>query len=263
MLAIGSVATAAEAGVFHASGGVRVSGGFSARVHAGWRPAIRPHVWVGYRPTYYPYYQPVPAYYPTVDVVAAPGVTEVIVAEPPLPRVGFGLFAGGLVTTNDPSGSSDIQGRDFGLLARLRLTTGLVLEGELGKTTAFTSVSVNGVDYNRVDRRLGASLLYEFGAHNRWAPYIVGGFGAQETNVGGLTSQGGYGEFGGGIRFAVTNRFHLTAELRGGARDVQSSPDDVPVPAVAARTIYPSPTPTSDPQTETYVRSRLAAILWF
>lgn len=260
VLAVGSLASAAEADGFHASGGVRVSGGFSARVHTGWRP----RVWVGgYRPHYYyyPYYQPVPAYYTTVDTVAAPGVTQVVVAEPPLPRLGLGLFAGTMVTT-DATGAADMEAGNFGLLGRFRLTPGLVLEGELSKTTGFTSVSVNDVDFTRVDRRVGAALLYEFGAHNRWSPYIVAGLGAETTDWGGQSSEGGYGEIGGGIRFAVTRHFHLTAELRGGARDAPGTYGDTPVP-LAARTIYPSPTPTAEPEPETYFRSRFAAILCF
>lgn len=271
MLAVGSLPSVADAGVFHASGGVAVSGRVSAHVRAGfrpaWRPTLRPRVWVGgYRSHYYyPYYQPIPAYYTPVDTVAAPGVTQVVVAEPPLPRLGLGLFAGGFVTTNGASnGVDDVQGSNFGLLGRFRLTPGLVLEGELGKTTSVTSVWYDGVEYDRVDRRLGASLLYEFGAHNRWSPYVVAGLGVEKTDVAGLSSEGGYGEIGGGIRFAVTRRFHLTAELRGGARDATDVYYDAPVP-LAARTIYPTPTPTpiSDQQDETYIRSRFAAILWF
>lgn len=291
VLAIGLLTGAAEAGGFHGSGGVRVSGGFRAsggvrvsggfraapggvRVGSGgparaWGPTWGGRVWVGgYRPYpyyYRPYYYPVPAYYGAeypVDVIAAPGITEVVVPPPPLLRFGFGLFGGGVVTTNTTSNgtSVDTQSGDFGLLARFRLTTGLILEGEVGKTRALTATSVNGFDSTRVDRRVGASLVYEFGAYNRWAPYIVGGLGVERTDANGFASTTrGYGEIGGGIRFALSEHFHITADLRVGSREATSTADN---PTVIARTIYPTPTTTVDAQ-ETYVRSRLAAILWF
>jgi hypothetical protein len=253
-------------GGIRVSGGVRVSGGFSARVPS-WSGGVRVYSarpYYYYQP-YYRYYYPVPAYYGvgySVDAGVAPGVTQVVAPPPALPRLGLGLFAGGLVTTNTASNGSSIetQGSDFGLLGRLRLTSGLLLEGDIGKTHAVTTTSVNGVDVKRVDRRLGASLVYEFGAHYRWSPYILGGLGAEQTDLGSTYSATrGYGEIGGGIRFAVTERFHLTADLRVGARDATTSSD---TPVVLARTIYPAE-PTNYDQPETYVRSRLSAILWF
>lgn len=251
------------------SGGVRIGGGFSAGVHGGWRATWGGGVRVYSRPyyayqPYYNYYQPVPSYYGYVEGVAAPGITAVVVAQPPLPRFGLGLFAGGLVTTNtSANGSVDTQGSDFGLLGRLRLTTGLLLEGDLGKTHSLTSTSVNGVDVTRVDRRFGGSLVYEFGAYNRWSPYILAGLGAEQTDLGSsYSATRAYGEIGGGIRFAVTEHFHLTADLRVGARDTTSA-SDTPVPATLARTIYPTEPTTYYNGQENYVRSRLSAILWF
>ncbi len=103
---------------------------------------------------YYNYYYPVPSYYgyysysePNYYPVApAPAVAPVeaapaVVAAAPrreLPRFGIGLFAGG-VSVENVSESTDV-----GALGRFRLTSGLLIEGEIGKTS---------YDKGRTDRR--------------------------------------------------------------------------------------------------------------
>src|SRR5262249_3680602 len=124
-----------------------------------------------------------------------------------------------------------------------------------------TSTSVDGVDNLRVDRRLGVSLLYEIGARNRFAPYVLVGTGVQQAQVNGdYSTTQDYGELGAGIRFAVTPNFHLTFDVRAGSRQSVSNDQTMPVAGVA-RTITP---PTSDSGNgEDYTRGRLAAILYF
>jgi Outer membrane protein beta-barrel domain len=293
-LAFGSLSQTAEAGRggIHFSGGVHYSSGFrggwgggvhvNAGVHVNtyahwarpsysWRPNhfhVRGHVWVGgyhpyyYRP-YYSYYYPeyVPSYYgasyyPVQPTYAAPGVsTAVVAAEPELPRFGVGLFAGGVAT--DYNTQTNTQETDLGVLGRFRLTQGLLVEGELGKT----STTVNGVDNLRVDRRLGGSLVYEIGATNRWAPFVLAGLGVQQADVNGdYSTTQDYGELGAGIRFAVTPSFHLTLDVRAGTRSTVSNDQVMPAAGVA-RTVTP---PTSDSgQSEDYTRARLSAILYF
>ena len=271
----------AEAGRarFHFSGGLHWSGG----VHVGsswrfarpaWRPArVRVHgsIYVGprytyyprpyyvYYPTYVPSYYATPSYYP-VAPVSAPGVVAVAEPRRELPKLGIGLFAGGSAVESQ-SGDSTHESDDLGLLARFRLTPGLIIEGELGKM----SYDVNGVDNARVDRRLGASLLYEIGAYNRWAPYLLVGTGVQQAEVGDdyQTTQD-FLEVGTGLRWAVTRKFHLALEVRAGSRATVAS-DEPMATAVpdgsAPRTITP-PSEDSD-ETEEYTRARLNAILYF
>lgn len=290
-LAFASLTGTAEAGRgvhfsggFHASGGVHVGGGFSAGVHVGggsyahwgarsyYHPtnnwSVRGHVWVGgyrpyyYRPYYYYYYpEYVPSYYGAsyypVETTAAPGVTTVVaVAQPELPRFGIGLFAGGVAT--DYNTQTNTQESDLGVLGRYRLTTGLIIEGELGKT----STSVNGVDNLRVDRRLGGSLIYEIGAYNRFAPFVLAGLGVQQADVSGnYSTTQDFAEIGAGIRFAVSSHFHLALDLRAGTRSTVSNDQTMPVTGGVARSITP---PTSDSgQSEDYTRARLSAILYF
>ena len=109
----------------------------------------------------------------------------------------------------------------MGLIARFRLTPGLVIEGELGKM----SYDVNGTDDLRVDRRLGASLLYEIGAYNKWAPYLLAGIGVQQADVGDgyYTTTQDFAEIGVGIRWAVSPKFHLAFDLRAGTRGTVAS----------------------------------------
>jgi hypothetical protein len=277
-LAGSGVAEAQRARV-HFSGGVRWGGGVN--VSSSWhyaRPAWRPSRWhvsgsiyVGptyryyprpyyvYYPTYVPSYYESTTYYPVQPAVAAPGVVAVAAPERPLPRLGIGLFAGGSAVESQ-TGDSTHESDDLGLLARFRLTPGLIIEGELGKM----SYDVDGIDNARVDRRLGASLLYEIGARNRWAPYLLVGMGVQQAEVGGeFTTTQDYGEIGAGLRWAVTEKFHLAFELRAGSRATVSSDDMVTTaPTGTSGRVITPPTEDSD-ETEEYTRGRLNAILYF
>jgi hypothetical protein len=277
-----ALTSSAEAGRGHFSGGVHFGGGshgwsggsrgWSGGVHvsSGWhfsRPTWQPrawnvtgHVYVGsyyYPRPYYYYYQPtyVPSYYSgsyypveTTTAVAAPGVLAV--AQPELPKFGMGLFAGG-VQVADIKDSSDV-----GVLGRLRLTPGLLVEGELGKTSYENDL--------RVDRRLGASLVYEIGAYNKLAPYVLAGMGVQQAQVNGdYNTTQDFGEIGIGIRYAVTPHFHLTADVRAGSRATVSNDQGyTPVPDGTAGKIITPPTSESG-DNEEYTRARLSAILYF
>jgi hypothetical protein len=270
----------AEAGRFHFGGGVRFHGHVS--VGSSWhfaRPAWRPHRWsvggsiyIGPRYTYYPrpyyvyYPQYVPWYYQTESYypvspapVAAPGV--VAVARPELPRLGIGLFAGGSQVEAQDGGSMH-ESDDVGVLARFRLTPGLILEGELGKT----SYDEANYDNVRVDRRLGGSLLYEIGAYNRWAPYVLAGIGVQQADVAGTyeTTQD-FAELGVGIRFALSRQVHIAFDVRAGSRSTVSSDMTAPPPPPSAETMARviSPPAESSDEPEEYTRARLSAILYF
>ena len=276
---LGSIETA-EANRYRFGGGGRVrvhahaGGGVSVRSYA--RPVYRPRatwsvggrIWVGssyypryryryYRPYYY--YSPVPSYYGYYSTTYYPvygntcgtcTTTSAVVApapRPELPKFGLGLFAGG-VSVEERNESSDV-----GALARFRLTPGLILEGEIGKQTYEES--------QRTDRRLGASLLYEIGAYNKLAPYVLAGLGVQQADTAGEyeTTQN-FGELGIGLRWAVTPHFHLTFDVRAGSRATVSDNTDS-VDGTVARTIAP---PTEDSsESEEYTRARLAAILYF
>jgi Outer membrane protein beta-barrel domain len=288
-LAFATSIGAAEAGHAHFSGGVHFGGGahfggggWSGGVHVSggtsfhWsRPAYQPHYWgvrghvsVGgyypysYRPYYYYYYpQYVPSYYGAsyypVEAAAGPSVTAAYIPRPELPKLGIGLFAGG-VSTSDVNGNTQHDSSDVGVLGRLRLGNGgLLVEGELGKT----SYDVAGASNVRVDRRLGGSLIYEFGAYNALAPYILGGIGVQQASVDGdYSTTQDFAEVGVGLRWAVSPHFHLTADIRAGSRSTVAS-DDMATLGTASRSIAP---PTQDSgDTEDYTRARLAAILYF
>jgi hypothetical protein len=267
----------AEANRFRFGGGGRVhvharvgvpSGGVSVsysrpyyRPRASWSVGGSIYVGGGYYPRYryyrpYYYYTPVPSYYGYYSttyypVAPAPAVQATVVApapRPELPKFGLGLFAGG-VSVEDRNESSDV-----GALARFRLTPGLILEGEIGKQTYEAS--------QRTDRRLGASLLYEIGAYNKLAPYVLAGLGVQQADVDGeYTTTQNFGELGIGLRWAVTPNFHLTFDIRAGSRASVSDNSSTPVAGGVARSVSP-PSPDSS-ESEEYSRARLAAILYF
>jgi hypothetical protein len=248
------------------SGGVSVT--YSRPARSSWRPrswSVGGRIWVGggYYPRYryyrpYHYYRPVPSYYGyysatyyPVAPAAEPAAVVAVAPRPELPKFGIGLFAGG-VSVEERNESSDV-----GILGRLRLTQGLLVEGELGKQTYEAD--------SRVDRRMGASLIYEIGAYNKLAPYVLAGMGVQQADVdGAYTTTQNFGELGIGLRWAVTPKFHVLFDVRAGSRNsVSSDRGDVlqTDAGTAARTITP-PAPDSD-ESEEYTRARLSAVLYF
>lgn len=283
-LAFASSVGAAEAGHAHFSGGVHFSsgGGWHGGVHVhvsggyhwsspAWHPhtwGVRGHIYVGgyyptyYRPYYYYYYpEAVPSYYSgsyyPVAPSYAPSVQAAYVPRPQLPKLGVGLFAGG-VSTSDANGNSQHDSSDVGILGRLRLGNGgLLVEGELGKS----SYDVDNASNVRVDRRLGGSLIYEIGAYNALAPYALVGLGVQQADVAGdYSTTQDFAEIGAGLRWAVSPHFHLTADIRLGSRSTVAN-DDVQPGGAAVRSVTPPTTDSND--NENYTRGRLAAILYF
>lgn len=249
--------------------GVRGGGHWSGHVSWGYHPrhyhwAYRPRVrvggsiWVGTYYNPYPYYYPTfaspppaqppcecgpSAYYPPVYPAPTTAVAAVAPA-PELPRFGIGVFGGGSST----AGKADSN--DVGLLGRLRLSRGLLFEGELGKSEM--------ADSQRVDRRLEGALVWEIGADNAWAPYLLAGVGGTRADTADTTATQGFGEVGAGLRWALTPHFHITADIRAGSRGTVQDSGTQPV---LARDI--APPPAGSGQTENYTRGRLAAILYF
>lgn len=276
----------AEAGHAHFSGGAHVSGSvhISGGAHfsgaVGWRgggsvrfarPVWRPRgwlggsVWVGHyyypRPYYfyYPYPEYVPSYYGSsyypVEPNGAPGVVAVAApARPPMPTFGIGVFAGGSSVQN-AQGQSTQDTSDLGLLARIRLTPGLLVEGDFAKTTF--------KDNMRVDHEISGSLIYEIGARNSLAPYLLAGGGVQQADVAGSfqTTQD-FGEIGVGLRWALSRNLHLAFDIRAGRRQAVDSNQPVVI-SNAARTVAPPSGINSTDNTEDFTRARLAAILNF
>ncbi|MEM9491673.1 MAG: hypothetical protein AAGC55_21180 [Myxococcota bacterium] len=181
---------------------------------------------------------PPPAYYhappPTVAVSAAP-------ARRPLPRLGIGVFAGGMQL------SDRAEGEDFGVFGRLRLTERWSIEAEIAHTE---------IADTREDRRVGGTLIFDTRPRSRWSLQLLGGSGITAVDLGDgeWEAQQSYGELGVGLTYRVTPRFHLAGDLRFGGREaVDSSPEDTDLKAVA---------PSSEDREE-YNRGRVSAILYF
>jgi hypothetical protein len=148
---------------------------------------------------------------------------------------------------------------DLSLLGRFRLTPGLLIEGEIGRT-GYSDQAGNTL---RVDRRLGGSLIYEIGAYNKFAPYVLVGLGVQQANVNGdYNTTQDFAEVGVGLRFALSRNLHITADIRAGSRStISNDTTNMPAPSSTAFSIAP---PTSNSgNNESYTRGRLAAILYF
>ena len=297
----------AEAGHAHFSGGVHVSGGFRGSVGVHFarpvgrsfgrsfgRPFFRPRVWVGGGRWWWNYYWwwplPTPSYYypeyaapvyggtyyPVQPGLAAPGAVAMAPRHrAPLPVFGFGVFAGGTAVNGNHDAS------EVGVLARLRLTGGLLIEGEVAKDSFSGSIAVcppaqpGGVSCDvaatsgdRTDRRIGGSLIWELGAHNSLAPYLLAGGGVQQAKVtsgdfvgADFTSTQDYGEVGVGLRLSLSRNFQLIGDIRAGRRWTIDSNQTVTPVARATGTI--NPPSTGDNNTEDYSRARVAAVVMF
>jgi hypothetical protein len=231
------IALAAAGGNAHA-GGIRVGIGIGAQVRVrvprvSWPRVHRPIHVVGAVVLAPPVYHPgaaAPAAYPPAPIT-------------PLPTWGFGVFAGGVEVDGGPAGD------DLGLLARLRLSDNLLVEAEVGKTELAEGA--------RVDRRLGGGLVWELTPRADFSLYGVGAMGVTQAQFGDRweTDQK-FGELGLGLRWRATDKLHLAADFRAGAR--RSDADHVAPTDAAARLLAPV-----DDGAEQYSRGRLSAIMYF
>jgi hypothetical protein len=178
----------------------------------------------------------VPAYYYDQPRPVRPVVVEPApVVEPMGPRLGIGVFAGGVKTEN-------AEADDVGLLARYRLTRGLAIEGELSRADS---------DYGET-RRAGGALVWDLASHRALSPHLLAGLGGWDGNA--------YAEVGAGLTWRLTDSLHLALDLRAGAVDAA---DDMPVDGpIAACGGCTAPLPADD-EPVSYTRGRLSALLWF
>jgi hypothetical protein len=176
---------------------------------------------------------------PPPPPMAAPPPPSVMVAAPPpiepLPRLGVGLYAGS-VNIDDRT-----QGGEIGLFGRLRVTEKLYVEGELGKAEMSDA---------RIDRRLGAALLFDFSPRSRFSLNVLGGLGLSQTESGTAFEDKSYGELGLGVTYRPTPRLHLAADVRAGAR----SPVEDEFASNDSSTSF---------EEEGFTRGRLSAMVFF
>ncbi len=165
---------------------------------------------------------------PVATVAAAP-------AQPPLPRLGLGVFAGAV----DIDGR--VEGEELGVLGRLRLTNRLFVEGELAKSE---------LSDGSVDRRAGGALLFDFSPRSRFSLNLLGGVGVSQTDTGVELIEQGYGELGLGLTYRPTQRFHIAADVRGGVLQ--------PIETEAMKAANPD-----EDIEEPFTRARLSALVYF
>ena len=286
-----AIASTASAGGFHVhfgggahfGGGWHGGGGWGGSVHYwgggyrgphvhwgagyGYRPTVvvRGGIWVGgggydpyYYPSYYSYATPPPAcdcgpsaYYP--PVYPAPSASAYVAPQPPpMPTFGVGLFAGG--TSTSTSSSTTTDGNDVGLFANLRISRGLIVQGAIGKTSIDQGA--------RVDRRYEGALIWEIGAENAWAPYLLGGLGVETADTATATSATqNFGELGAGLRWAVSRGFHLTADIRAGSRQTMDGGQQTQPAKLSSTTV--APPPAGSGQSEDFTRFTLGAMIYF
>ena len=250
-LVCGTFAKTAEAGVrvrfggrIHVGGSVRIGTPMPRSYVSGymfWGPR-----YVAPAPVYYA--APVPAYYTnpgyTPYYASAPATPAANPVTPALSRFGIGVYAGGLAASNET------EGDDAGLLARVRVTDHLLIEGEMGRTSL--------ADGARIDRRGSLGLVLELAPRSAWSAYGVAAAGAQRTEVG-TNWQGDlqFGEAGVGLRWALSPSVSFLADLRYGERDLVNQTTQVSSPV--ERRVAPAQQDTA----EQYSRIRLAAMVTF
>lgn len=159
----------------------------------------------------------------------------------PLPRLGIGVFAGSMNVEDQEIGS------DIGLLGRFRFTDHFQLEGEFAKSEI--------ADSTRVDRRLGAALMYDFFPRGTFSPFVLAGLGISQTEIGDdeFSTEQGYGELGIGLTWNLTRNLAISGDLRAGQRETTG--DDVSLLATMPQPVIG--------EEESFTRARLSAILFF
>ncbi len=243
-------------------GGARWGGGWRGpHVSWGYRPThvvVRGGIWVGggygggyYDPYYYPGYATAPAcdcgpsaYYSPVYPGPSTAMTPIAPPQAPLPTFGIGLYAGGTSTAGKPDAN------DTGLVANLRLTRGLLLQGELGKSEM--------ADSSRVDKRFEGALVWEIGAENDWAPYLLAGAGVEGADTSDTSATQNFGEVGVGLRWALGSHLHITADIRAGSRATMDGGG-----AATPLTTTVAPPAANSGQNEDFTRMRIGAMLYF
>jgi hypothetical protein len=140
------------------------------------------------------------------------------------------------------------SGSDLGLLGQYRFSRAIALEVELAKSKQ--------ADGGRVDRRLGAALLYDLTPKRKLAPFLLvgAGYGQSEIAAGEFHAQQGYGEIGAGLRLKITKSVQLVGDLRTGRRSTTD------------KQVYMSKTSMSGPslqKNEDYTRFRVGGLLTF
>lgn len=187
---------------------------------------------------------PVPAYYEP-----APPAAVTVAAAAPLPRFGIGAFFGSEQLDGGASGGT--SGGSLGVLGRFRLSRSFELEGELSKLELQNK--------SRVDRRLGASLLWDLTPSSSLSPYLVGGLGVShsDSNGGAVSANRTYGEVGAGLAWQLSDSLSLALDFRAGASRRAGGQS-----TVAARTTSSGTTSAMSDQ-ENYTRARLVALVYF
>jgi opacity protein-like surface antigen len=254
-----------------ASADVRIRIGGGGKIRFGhWhrhRPHVRYHgptiriggsIWLGSGAYYRTYATPpppppppscdcaAPAYYPPIAPAPSTYVAAPAPVRDPLPRFGIGVYLGGVAVEGVN------EGQDVGVVGQLRLSRSLVLEGEIAKNEL--------ADGDRVDRRMMAGLTFELSPRNRISPYVTGGIGVTQVDVGGgeFEDEQSLAEIGGGLRWRMSERITLFGDLRLGARQTIEDEDELrpqPTDPALGRVM-----PESD---EDYSRLRLGALLTF
>jgi len=170
-----------------------------------------------------------PVYSPPPPVVVGPPVDP----RPFGPRLGVGVFAG----------STRIEGvdtGDVGLAARLRLTRGLSLDGELAK---------NRDDAGNEARRAGLGVSWDLAPYSRLSPHLLGMMGRWD--------QDNYAEVGAGLTYRLSDSLALSADLRAGARENTAGR----TPDGAIRASSPTSSNSNDPTR--YTSGRVGLMLYF
>lgn len=172
-----------------------------------------------------------------VDGAAAPAARSSMES-----RWGIGAFAGTMSTRGMESGS------DLGLVGQYRFTPAFALELEVAKSKQ--------ADGGRVDRRLGAALLYNLTPRRKLAPFLLAGagYGQSEIAAGEFHAQQGYGEVGAGLRLRISESVSLVGDIRSGRRSTRDDRVYMSKASMNGATLA---------NNEDYTRIRLGGLLTF
>ncbi len=187
--------------------------------------------------------------------------------QPPPVSFAMGLLIGTFDTAHPHATSvTTVSETDLGIVGRVRFARNFLVDAELGRSASRWS----GADSTqpgmtttvRVDKRFGASIIYDLLPDRGFSPYALAGIGVQRVNlIDNWNATQDYAELGVGVRMAITPNVQITFDVRAGARRTLSS-DPADRIDYSALVVAPPAASASD-TSEDYTRARIAGVVCF
>ncbi|MGE5184303.1 MAG: outer membrane beta-barrel protein [Acidobacteriota bacterium] len=197
----------------------------------------------------------------------AVATTSADAVQPPPVSFAMGLLIGTFDTAHPGATNvTTVSESDLGIVGRVRFARNFLVDAELGRSTSSWSgadaVQPGMTTTVRVDKRVGAAIVYDLLPDRGFSPYALAGLGLQRVNlIGNWDATQDYAELGIGVRMAITPNVQVTFDVRAGARrTLRSDPEDR---IDSSAMIVAPPAASASDTSEDYTRARIAGVVCF